>query len=209
MASTQDRKPARAAGAATTRGDDRQAQLLEIAGRLFAKNGFKGTSLRDIAEEAQITKAALYYHFPNKEALYERIVLHGLEQLLDKAMAATAQERTAVGKVRAFMLTTADHYTLNRDSWVTGSNAFHTTEESASRAKGVMFRDQYEKHLRNCITDGIKAGEFRAVDPAIAGRLLLSSINSMSRWHKPGGPLSAHDVVEQFLDIILIGLRAK
>ena len=42
---------------------------------------------------------------------------------------------------------------------------------------------------------------------AIAGRLLLSSINSMSRWHKPGGPLSAHEVVEQFLDIILVGLR--
>ena len=52
MASIQDRKLSRPAGAATSRGDDRQAQLLEIAGRLFAKNGFKGTSLRDIAEEA-------------------------------------------------------------------------------------------------------------------------------------------------------------
>lgn len=207
MANTQEKKPARASGATPTRGDDRQAQLLEIAGRLFAKNGFKGTSLRDIAEEAKITKAALYYHFPNKEALYERIVLHGLEQLLDKVMVATAPERTAVGKIRAFMLTTADHYTENRDSWVTGSNAFHTTEESASRAKGVMFRDQYEKHLRNCIREGIKTGELRDVDPAIAGRLLLSTINSMSRWHKADGPLSARQVVEQFLDIILVGLR--
>jgi AcrR family transcriptional regulator len=209
MASKLERKPARAAGATPSRGDDRQAQLLEIAGRLFAKNGFKGTSLRDIAEEAQITKAALYYHFPNKEALYERIVLHGLELLLEEVLAATASERTAIGKVRAFMLTTADHYTSNRDSWITGSNAFHTTEESASRAKGVMFRDQYEKHLRNCIREGIKSGEFRDVDPAIAGRLLLSSINSMSRWHKPDGALSAHAVVEQFLDIILVGLRAR
>jgi AcrR family transcriptional regulator len=208
MATTLDRPTRRKAGAAPSRGDDRQAQLLEIAGRLFATHGFKGTSLRDIAEEAQITKAALYYHFPNKEALYERIVLHGLELLLDKVIAATALERTAVGKVRAFMLTTADHYTENRDSWVAGSNAFHTTEESVSRAKGVVFRDQYEKHLRKCIADGIQAGEFRAVDPAMAGRLLLSSINSMSRWHKPGGALSAHEVVEQFLDIILVGMRA-
>ena len=59
MASTQDKRSARPVGAATSRGDDRQAQLLEIAGRLFAKNGFKGTSLRDIAEEAQITAAVL------------------------------------------------------------------------------------------------------------------------------------------------------
>lgn len=205
MTSKLDKTPNRVSG----RSDDRQAQLLEIAGRLFAKNGFKGTSLRDIAEEAKITKAALYYHFPNKEALYERIVLHGLEVLLEEVMAATAQERTAIDKVRAFMYTTADYYTRNRDAWITGSNAFRTTEESASRAKGVMFRDQYEKHLRNCIRDGIKSGEFRDVDPAIAGRLLLSSINSMSRWHRPDGPMSARDVVEQFLDILLIGLRAK
>ena len=55
--------------------------------------------------------------------------------------------------------------------------------------------------------EGIKAGEFRDVDPAISGRLLLSSINSMSRWHKPQGKLSASGVVEQFVDIVLGGLR--
>lgn len=193
---------------ATGRGDDRQAQLLEIAGRLFAKHGFQGTSLRDIAEEAKITKAALYYHFPNKEALYARIVLHGLEVLLEHVMAATSQERTAVGKVRAFMLSTADYYTTHRDAWITSSNAFHTTQESELRSKGVMFRDQYEKHLRNCIQMGINQGEFRDVNAAIAGRLLLSCINSMWRWHKAGGSLTAHAVVEQFLDIVLVGLQA-
>lgn len=207
MTSRLDKTISRTSGAVPTRGDDRHAQLLEIAGRLFAKNGFKGTSLREIAEEAQITKAALYYHFPNKEALYESIVLHGLELLLGEVMAATAQHRSAIDKVRAFMFATADYYTRNRDAWITGSNAFRTTEESASRAKGVMFRDQYEKHLRNCINEGIRSGEFRDVDPAIAGRLLLASINSMSRWHKPNGTLSARDVVEQFLDIVLTGLR--
>ncbi|MET4577096.1 TetR/AcrR family transcriptional regulator [Ottowia thiooxydans] len=202
----QEKKTSTRAGA---RVEDRQAQLLDIAGRLFAKHGFQGTSLREIAEEAKITKAALYYHFPNKEALYERIVLHGLEMLLEHVMAATAQETTAVDKVRAFMLSTADYYTMNRDAWITGSNAFHTTHESISRTKGVLFRDQYEKHLRHCIQQGIKSGEFREMDPAIAGRLLLSSINSMWRWHKIDGPLSAHQIVEQFLEILMVGMRTK
>ncbi|WP_051236539.1 TetR/AcrR family transcriptional regulator [Ottowia thiooxydans] len=201
-----DKKTTARAGA---RVEDRQGQLLDIAGRLFAKHGFQGTSLREIAEEAKITKAALYYHFPNKEALYERIVLHGLEMLLEYVMSATAQETTAVDKVRAFMLSTADYYTNNRDAWITGSNAFHTTQESISRTKGVLFRDQYEKHLRHCIQQGVNSGEFRDVDPAIAGRLLLSSINSMWRWHKAGGPLNARQVVEQFLDILMVGMRAK
>jgi AcrR family transcriptional regulator len=51
---------------------------VEIASRLFATHGYDGTSLRDIAEEAQITKAALYYHFPNKEALHQHIVIRNM-----------------------------------------------------------------------------------------------------------------------------------
>ncbi len=203
-------KPTRASGGGSRdRPEDRQAQLLEIAGRLFAKNGFNGTSLRDIAEEAKITKAALYYHFPNKEALYDRIVLYGLEKLLETVMAATAPHKTAVEKVRAFMLASADYYTRNRDSWITGSNAFRNTDDSASRAKGLMFRDMYERHLRNCIAEGIKSGEFRDVDPAIAGRLLLSTVNSLSGWHRPDGKMTAQEVVERYVEIILVGLRAK
>jgi len=38
--------------------DNRQQQIIDIACRLFARRGYEGTSLRDIAEEAQITKAA-------------------------------------------------------------------------------------------------------------------------------------------------------
>ncbi|MCB2041905.1 MAG: helix-turn-helix transcriptional regulator, partial [Rhodoferax sp.] len=44
--------------------DNRETQLLLIARQLFASKGFDRTSLRDIADEAKITKAALYYYFP-------------------------------------------------------------------------------------------------------------------------------------------------
>ena len=55
--------------------DTRENQLLAIARGLFARQGYERTALRDIADAAGITKAALYYYFPNKEALYERVVL--------------------------------------------------------------------------------------------------------------------------------------
>jgi AcrR family transcriptional regulator len=211
MATKAEPKAAAAGAPATSRGDERQQQLLAIAGRLFARRGFNGTSLRDIAEEAKITKAALYYHFPNKEALYEKIVLRGLEALLEQVMAATARETTAVGKVRAFMLTSAVYYTRHRDEWIAGSNAFRSIDDtSAARERALMFRDQYEKHLRNCIRGGVESGEFRkTIDPAMAGRVLLASFNGMSRWHHADGKLSAQEVVDEFLDIVLTGMRAQ
>ncbi len=192
--------------ASTARGDDRQAQLLRIACRFFARYGYKGTSLRDIAEEAKITKAALYYHFPNKNTLYERIVLEGLRVLVEEVTEATEQVRTAREKVRTFMLTTAQIYVRDPDLWTAGSNAFWVDEESVPRNSAIALRDRYEKLLRACIAQGVASGEFKPVDPAIAGRAVLSVVNGLARWFRPGGKLSVEQVIEQYLDILLGGL---
>lgn len=194
--------------AATPRGDDRQTQLLQIACRFFARYGYKGTSLRDIAEEAQITKAALYYHFPNKNSLYERIVLEGLRVLVDEVTAATARAVTAREKLRAFMMTTAEIYLRDPDQWTAGSNAFWVDEDSVPRKAAIDLRDRYEELLRACITQGVTAGEFKNVDPALAGRVVLSVINGLSRWFRPGGRLAIGQVIDQYLDIILSGISA-
>ncbi len=53
--------------------NDKQLQLLEVAERLFAKKGFEGTSVRDIAEEAGINTAMISYYFGSKEKLMEAI----------------------------------------------------------------------------------------------------------------------------------------
>jgi TetR/AcrR family transcriptional regulator, cholesterol catabolism regulator len=191
----------------TTVVEDRPGQLVEIACRLFATHGYDGTSLRDIAEEAQITKAALYYHFPNKEALYQQIVIEKLQVLVDRVGTAVAKAGSATDKVRAFMHTSAEVYAQSPHAWMAGSNAFWSGMARDSRAATVSRRDKYERLLRTCIAEGIASGEFRDVDPAIAGRLLLSAMNQLSRWHSPKGRLSPGEVIEQYLDIILRGLE--
>lgn len=190
----------------TPRGDDRQTQLLQIACRFFARYGYKGTSLRDIAEEAKITKAALYYHFPNKNSLYERIVLEGLRVLVEEVSEATTRANTARDKLHAFMRTTAEIYVRDPDQWTAGSNAFWVDEDSVPRKAAIDLRDRYEKLLRACITQGVKAGEFKEVDPALTGRVVLSMINGLSRWFRPNGRLTIGEVVDQYLDIILSGI---
>lgn len=198
--------------AATTEGfrprvDNRPEQIIGIACRLFAKRGYEGTSLRDIAEEAQITKAALYYHFPNKEALYHRIVLDSLRALIDSVRAAVDAAPTPLEKVRQYMLVSADFMDADRDSWMAGSNAFWMGAESEPRTLAIALRNEYETLLRSCIADAINAGEFRPSNIALTGRFLLSTLNQISRWHNPKGAMSTREVVEQYLDMALHGLQ--
>ena len=76
------------------RGPGRPAQpiardeLLNIARRAFATSGYAGTSMQNIADEAGLTKASLFHHFPGKEKLYlESIatVLTDLQALVEEA----------------------------------------------------------------------------------------------------------------------------
>ena len=187
-------------------GDAREAQLLLIACRLFARKGFDATSLRDIAEEARITKAALYYYFPNKDALYERVLIESLQALVDAARSAVDRVPTPTEKLRAFMRASARRLEENRDQWLAGSNAFWQASNTGQRGAALRLRDEYEHLLRDCITAGVAAGELRPLDIAMAGRLLLSCLNQLPRWHRLGGSLSSFDVIDQYLDMLLLGL---
>jgi AcrR family transcriptional regulator len=51
-------------------GPERRALLLREAGRLFARHGYAGTRLDDVAAAAHVTKPMVYRHFESKKALY-------------------------------------------------------------------------------------------------------------------------------------------
>jgi AcrR family transcriptional regulator len=55
------------------RGDTR-ARIQQVAVELFTEHGYEGTSLREIAERLDVTKAALYYHFKSKEDIVSSLV---------------------------------------------------------------------------------------------------------------------------------------
>lgn len=192
---------------ATTREADRPLQLLDIARRLFAQKGYAGTSLRDIASEAGITKAALYHHFPNKEALYDKVVLDGLRALFAYVEQAVAAADGATPKIRAFMRASAENFQSERNQWIASSTTFWSGGSAGHRPAAVQIRDGYEGLLRRCIAEGIASGELRAdLDPGLTGKLLLSVLNQLQRWHKAEGRLTAPQIIDQFVDMILQGI---
>src|ERR1700687_411844 len=78
---------------------DTKTRLLDAAEKLFGKNGFDATSLRDITAEAQVNLAAVNYHFQSKESLIDAVIEHRMEpvnqkriQMLDAAGPSPAVE---------------------------------------------------------------------------------------------------------------------
>ena len=65
---------------------DMRDQILQVALDLFTKQGYDKTSLREIAERLEVTKAALYYHFASKEEILSALVA-GIPRMFDELIA--------------------------------------------------------------------------------------------------------------------------
>ncbi|WP_341717401.1 TetR/AcrR family transcriptional regulator [Micromonospora sp. FIMYZ51] len=72
-------------------------EILAAAARRFGVTGYRGTSLQDIAGEVGCSKAAVLYHFANKEAILTELMAPAIEVLrsLDKRIAAQADPASA------------------------------------------------------------------------------------------------------------------
>src|SRR4051794_16336277 len=71
--------------------DETRRRIIEAAARLFAERGYAGTSIRDLALDLGMTKAALYYHFAAKEDLLFAVadpVLRVMDAYVTEALAA-------------------------------------------------------------------------------------------------------------------------
>jgi AcrR family transcriptional regulator len=79
---------------------DTRQEILDVAAELFSAHGFRGTSLADIAVDVDCSKAAVLYHFANKQALLGELlapVTADLRELLERVSTLpAAQVRRAV-----------------------------------------------------------------------------------------------------------------
>ncbi|MBY8998913.1 MAG: TetR/AcrR family transcriptional regulator [Candidatus Thorarchaeota archaeon] len=77
--------------------DSRKKEILESAYLMFIERGYRGSSLRDIAEQAGIKAASIYNHFANKEEIFEAVFiekhpLFAILSILDSVQGETAEE---------------------------------------------------------------------------------------------------------------------
>jgi TetR/AcrR family transcriptional regulator, cholesterol catabolism regulator len=186
---------------------DYVAPIVKIAAALFARQGYHGTSMRDIAREVGVHAGSLYVHIDSKEDLLEAIVFRIMEQS-ERDMA----EVLAAGGTATEQL----HAVAARDLKLIGENKefatvfFHEWRNlSEARQRTVIeSRDRWEAGLRSIIAQGIEAGEFRPVDPRIAGIALTSILNWAYVWYSADGDLSTDQLAEQFAGMLITGLRA-
>jgi len=182
--------------------------ILEQAAHLFSQAGYEATSLQEVAAAVGITKAAIYHYFPTKQVLYETIIMDLLSRLEIYVSQESANETTGPARLMAIMRAHARFFEANYAAFVTLLHGVSGLSRQVSEQERVV-RDRYEAMLRSALREAHNKGELQVVDVPATAIAVLSMMNWMSRWYKPGGSRRAEDFATEFFILIHDGLRPR
>ncbi len=182
-----------------------RAKLIAAGRRLFGDAGFAATSIEDLAREADVTRGALYHHFPGKEALFTAVFEGAEEELMTAAGKAAARETDAWrrlhagcrGFLRASRAPDLQRIVLLDAPAVLGWDGWHAAEERY--ALGV---------LRAAIEAAMAEGHLRRRPAGALAHLLLGALNEAAMVVARSSPRSAVSAqVEAEVEALIEGLR--
>lgn len=177
--------------------------ILAASLRTFYEIGYGGATVRTIASRANVTIAALYYHFPSKHAILVTIMEDVMDTVLANAEGAMVSGGTdTVDQFRALVGAHVRYHTDHPAEAFVSSSELRSVE-GPSRDQILALRDRYEAVFADVITRGVDEGVFHVEDPKQAARAVLAMCTAISSWFQTSGPLSAETVQQQFVDLSL------
>jgi AcrR family transcriptional regulator len=184
-----------------------ERRVRQAAIELFAKRGFHGTGIRELAEAAGLSSATLYHYMGTKEDLLVAIMRTSLEHVLDAAHRVLDGVTSPVERVaRLVALHVVEHAQQKLETRVVDVEVRALSEDS--RKEIVELRDQYEALWQDAIDAGSRAGELTAVAPRIARLALIEMCNGVSNWYSPDGSMGLTDLAAHYVEMALGALGA-
>ena len=185
-------------------GQQRRAQLLDVARGTFAEKGFDATSIEEIAQRAGVYKPIVYEHFGGKEGMYAVIVDREVQRLLDRITEALdgetpreLLEQAAMAFLAYIEDEPAGFTILVRDSPLPSSSGTLASVigDIASQVEYV-FAEQFKP---------------RGFDPKLAGlysRALVGMVGLVGQWWLDVGKPSRDVVASHLVNLAWNGLKA-
>lgn len=155
------------------RGRDTRRQILDASLRLFSERGFARTTVRDIARDAGITDAAIYYHFASKrdllEALFEEKGILPAIQELEQISTELPLRDTLLDIARRAMLVMQQNREFLRLVFMESLGSEPGTMEES---RAVI--ERWEQGVARLLRAYMEHGQVRRLDADIAARQLVT-----------------------------------
>jgi AcrR family transcriptional regulator len=196
--STRPASPALAA-----RYDRRRGDVIGAAARVFAAQGFHATSMQDLIEATGLTAGGLYHYISSKDALLVAICDELMEPLLEQARAIVAGQAPADEQLRELVRVWVAHVERSRDHMLVFQQERHVLERGAQWRHVRQQRKDFEALVADVLARGERDGALHVRDRDLTLRALLGMVNHTPQWFRSRGRLTATEVADGYVDLLL------
>jgi AcrR family transcriptional regulator len=162
--------------------------ILESAAKLFRRQGFSATTLRQIASVAQIKAGSIYYYFDSKEAILDEVLDRGLRHVFESVKTAVKQAGKVSHRRRIGLAIEAHLVALLETSDFTSANIriYGQLPEHLKKPQRPL-RQAYAKYWDQLFFNARRAGEIRADIEIVPLRIfVLGALNWTIEWFRLG-----------------------
>lgn len=176
-------------------------ELLHAAAKLFRKKGFHGTSMQDIAEAVGILKGSIYYHFSSKNEIFREVLIRGINPVILSAERFLKEDISPREKLRKLLYNHLMYILEHNDSLV----IFFQEREKIPHGEMESYlqkRSRYEETLKIILDEGVKKGDFPAIDVQLAMFAIFGMCNWVVEWYNPSGSKNAEEIAAHMVHLI-------
>lgn len=189
---------------------NRREQIFETAFQLFARYGYKKTTVEDIAGALGLTKGALYLYVKNKQDLYEKTVAWALMEWQQKVRDAVIDVTDPVERFRVMAQSAIEHLLGNEEllALLTTETDFYA-DLVEKEPFAAIHRDSMMM-IENVLIEGVESGAFASMDTAATAGTLFSMYMAFLMQAKTKAQREV--LIPRFqtmLDIMCAGMVAK
>jgi AcrR family transcriptional regulator len=156
----------------------RPEEILQAALEVFTDRGFAATKLEDVARRAGVTKGTIYLYYENKEALFKALVRGTIVPVIAKGE-ALAQAFTGTAR-DLFEQLVREYFRLVGDTQLSGIPRLMIAEAGNFPELARFYYEEVvtrgHRLMASVLERGIKAGEFRRVNVAVATKLAMAPL---------------------------------
>ena len=180
--------------------------ILQGALTAFATNGYRGSTVRDIASRVGMTVPAIYYHYRNKQDLLATLIFASIIDVLERCKAAVA----GAGGSRKAQLSSLTEcivlYMAHRRHLAFLDNEIRSLEPE-HYTRYIEYRDELQNLLRRIIASGCKEGVFGTPHPRETSLAILAMCQGVALWYRPDGPLTPEQIAHRYSVVALDAAR--
>ncbi len=188
--------------------DKTKSEIVEVARDIFAKFGFKKTTMEEIARAIRKAKSSLYYYFQSKEEVFQAVIEQEAQVLREKIEKAMSQEGTPQGKLRAYIIARmkglkqlANFYSALKDGYLENYKFIE------------KFRKKYDEEeietIGQILKEGIEKGIFKIKDIEMTALAILIALKGFELWVFQGNTRWTEEDIDNLLGVLFYGIVKK